>query len=65
MVNIYIPYEGGSAIYESVDFFQFQKRFAAEPICLSNGGPMVLFVLGVITISVCIQSWYEFIEGSK
>ncbi len=33
MVNIYIPYKGGSAMYESVDFFQFQKRFATEPRC--------------------------------
>lgn len=40
-------------MYESVDFFQFQKRFTAEPICLSNVGPMVLFVvLAVNTITV-------------
>jgi len=52
MVNIYIPYKESSAMYESVDFFQFQKRFAADPICLSNVGLMVLFVLGVITITV-------------
>ena len=57
MVNIYIPYKESSAMYESVDFFQFQKRLlpslAAEPICLSNVGPMVLFVvLAVNTITV-------------